>query len=323
MAPSSRIGNNKIVFIEYIRIISIFCVILFHQLGKITGRGIIPDSKTLSGLCGLSCHLVGIAVPFFLFIAGYLYRKPLPGGKTSFLIKKAKRLLIPYLIFTILTMLASGYFDANELYIGGFWHLWFVTTLFWCFAISIFIDYSSKWIWLLIPISLVLTMVSLPSILGLQNFLQWYYFFALGAIVRNNQRGTIKGKWIISIICICVYIAVILIFPFHYREQSIIHAVAISSVIYGIWIMIRDLNLKQTLIVDTLGKCSMGIYVTHYIVLIYLLSSTSFRIFHITSLLQEIPIITTLALAVVAYLVSFLTTMILRTNKWTRVLIGD
>lgn len=321
MVIDSQIENKRIVIIEYIRIISIFCVILFHALGIITGKEIIPNSYDLSILRKISGHLVGIAVPFFLFIAGYLYRKPLPGGKTSFILKKAKRLLLPYPIFTVLTMLASGYFDATELYTGGFWHLWFLTSLFWCFVISVYIDYSSKWIWFLIPISLGLSLVRLPSFLGVQDFVEWYYYFAIGAIVKCH-RINISHKWIVSIACICVYIVVIWIFPFHYRERSIIHAIAISALIYGIWILIKDLKLKLNRVVCLLGQCSMGIYILHYIVLIYLLSSISFRIFHISTLLQAYPIITILGLSIIAYIISFLSTMLLRTSKWTRALIG-
>ena len=321
MAIDSQRENKRIVIIEYIRIISIFCVILFHLLGIMTGKEIIPNSNDLSILRKISGHLVGIAVPFFLFISGYLYHKPSTKNKTSFILKKAKRLLLPYPIFTILTMLASGYFDAIELYTGGFWHLWFLTSLFWCFVISVYIDYSSKWIWILVPISLGLSLVRLPSFLGVQDFVVWYYYFVVGAIVKSHHIN-IRHKWIVSIVCICAYIAVILIFPFHYRERSIIHAIAISALIYGIWILVKDLKLKLNRVVGLLGQCSMGIYILHYIVLICLLSSISFRIFHISTLLQAYPMITILGLSIIAYIVSFLSTMLLRTSKWTRVLIG-
>lgn len=315
------LNNRNIVFIEYIRLVALLSVIFFHIMGMLMNRSYLTHIMTLKYLMFVSNYLVGIAVPFFMFISGFLYKKPAKDQTSAFLRKKAVRLLLPYPIFTVLTMLASGFFEFHYLYDGGFWHLWFLTALFWCFVVSVKIDYSFRIAYVILLVSLMLMYVRLPSFLGIQDFVQWFYFFVLGAIVKNHgilqkiNNGGIVGLLI-------VYATINILLPFHYRERSIAHAIAVSSFIMAIWAVAPKIHFAKSGIVESVGKYSMGIYILHYIVLIFILSSTSFRLFHIKDALTIFSILTIVTILAITLIICYICVFFLRINKWTRCMIG-
>lgn len=313
--------KRQIVFIEYIRLTSLLCVIFFHAMGMLVNRPSLKHIEILRSLMTVSGYMVGVAVPLFLFISGYLYKRPEKGQSLPFLRKKAIRLLVPYPIFTALTMLVSGFFDYHYLYSGGFWHLWFLTSLFWCFVISQIIDYESRIAYALLPFGLAMMLIKLPTFVGLQDFVQWYYYFALGAIIKNNDLVQKCNKRAIFVLII-IYAFINILWPFHYRERSIVHAIAISALILAIWIILQKLRLKKNSLVSSIGRQSMGIYVLHYAALIFILSSTSFKVFHFNDTMQTLPTLTITIIIVMTLTVCYVMSMLLNSNRWTRYLIG-
>ena len=179
-------GNRK-NHIEILRCLSLLGVILFHTMGFLDDRNLVDVSPTVLAIQQFSVYFVGIAVPMFMFMSGYLYK---PVGKHEiipFIMKKVLRLLLPYFVFSSLIMLTSGFFSFKELF-QGFWHLWFLWALFWCFIFSVFIDYSKKYalIVLLCAFGMGGWEIELPA--WSRDFVQWYYFFALGAIIREHAQ---------------------------------------------------------------------------------------------------------------------------------------
>ncbi len=72
-------------------------------------------------------------MPIFMLISGYLYGLGKIEGKyqdkKAFLLKKAKRLGVPYLFWgTVMLILMPNYYSAAN-YINGFSHLWFLYSL--------------------------------------------------------------------------------------------------------------------------------------------------------------------------------------------------
>lgn len=164
-------GNRYLFHIEILRTFALLCVIVFHVVGMIDSR--IPLFSTLpmkNFILQTTSQLVGLAVPLFLFIAGYLYKPVAKNQTITFIRKKLARLWIPYCAFTILIMLISDFFDFRSFISGGFYHLWFLTALFWCFICSLLVDYSSYWSFVLLPITLAVSLVHIPPFLGLQDF---------------------------------------------------------------------------------------------------------------------------------------------------------
>ena len=309
-------SGRNLIFIEALRTFSLLGVILFHVLAMLENR--LPEeakTSTLLLLAKLSTYYVNIAVSLFMFISGYLLKRPI--DKTQilpFAKKKLVRLWLPYCAVTVLIMLTSGFFSYENILKGNFWHLWFLTALFWCFMFSIIVDYSSKYALLLLPISLVLYLVDIPPILGFYDFMRWYYFFALGALIRQYPSFI---NWIeryyMLVVLVIFYVIVKLYVPFSYRSPSIIHYLAESAIIFPIWLLFSRFHFyKSAKFFISIGECSMGIYVLHYWFLIYILSSTTFTIFQIPAFIATYPIWTVFVIVGVTFAMSYIATKILR-----------
>lgn len=325
----AKMEQKRIIHIELLRIFSLLCVILFHAIGMLYNKFPLEKLTFLGNkIQQISILLVGIAVPLFMFIAGYLYKPVKRKEIIIFIRKKVVRLLLPYTLFTVLIMLSSGFFSFTMLLGGGFYHLWFLTALFWCFMISICINYSKRITFLILPVSLGCSMICLPEFLGIQDFVQWYYYFVLGALIKSHPRIlTIIRRYYIGIPFILFYIIIVSLIPFHYRVPSILHSLAISVLIIAVWGLIErvdNINIikKYNKVILSIGKCSMGIYILHYWFLIYLLSNTVLQIFKISMLIKEHLLLIILMITLIAFTFCYIVTMICRKNKYGKVLLG-
>lgn len=320
-------NNRNFIHIEILRTLALLSVILFHTAVMLINKT--PHTESIDiwpAITYGSSLLVGIGVPLFMFMAGYLYKPVLKSQITSFIRKKALRLWVPYLIFTILIMISSGFFDFRAIWEGRFWHLWFLPSLFWCFIISILIDYRSKWALMFFPFSIVCSLIPLPAFLGIQDFTGVFPFFVLGALIKYHPHSLIFLKrYRLSIPLACFYIFVNLLIPFHYRNPSLIHSISISAIILSIWCFIDNSSHLQRsgVYFFSIGICSMGIYILHYWILIYLLSSTSFRIFNLSTFMHNYPLTTFIVLVAATFIICYAITLLLRKYKWGRFLLGE
>lgn len=239
-------SKRNLIYVEVLRTFSLLGVMVFHVMTMLGSR--LPETSetfSLSLLMKGSGYYVNLSVAMFMFISGYLYRKP--NGKVeviSFLKKKLLRLWLPYCTISLLIMLTSGFFNVWGIFRGDFWHLWFLTALFWCFMVSIAVDYSSKWMCCgVLLASLIVSLVKIPPILGLRDFSQWYYFFALGAIVRHHPSILkLIEKYHLWIVCLLFYIIIKVYVPFSYRTPSIVHNCAETAILLSIWLLFSRLK---------------------------------------------------------------------------------
>ena len=128
--------RNKKIYIEILRCFSLLGVILFHTMGFLDDHHMVDGKPIALAIHKFSVFFVGISVSMFMFISGFLYKPVEKHEVGSFVKKKALRLLLPYFVFSSLIMLSGGSFDTKELF-QGFWHLWFLLALFWCFMFSL------------------------------------------------------------------------------------------------------------------------------------------------------------------------------------------
>lgn len=320
-------GNRK-NHIEILRCLSLLGVILFHTMGFLDDRNLVDVSPTVLAIQQFSVYFVGIAVPMFMFMSGYLYK---PVGKHEiipFIRKKVLRLLLPYFVFSFLIMLTSGFFSLKELF-QGFWHLWFFWALFWCFIFSVFIDYSKKYALIVLLCAFVMGgwEIGLPA--WSRDFVQWYYFFAFGAIVRSHVRVTeIIKRYYLWIPMVLSYVVTVCIVPFQYRSPSAIYELAISAIVVVLFLVVESLTSKMQLnefikkSILSVGRCSMGIYIFHFWLLIYMLSTTSIRVFHIEAFIRSIPVLTILGLVIANFLLCYILTALISRNKIGKLLLG-
>lgn len=102
------LGNIRLDWLDKLRTITIFMVVLYHVGGVYEGAGmwasfwIVDDPNTLTwvGIMGIVFDIM--VMPIMFFIAGYLVPHSLKSGTTrDFIVKKFKRLMIPWLIAVV------------------------------------------------------------------------------------------------------------------------------------------------------------------------------------------------------------------------------
>ena len=138
----------------------------------------------------------------FFFLSGAVLRLRPIGAPGPFLVKKARRLLLPYYLCGLAWMLPvkalSGFYTLQALpaALGDFLlgggdagHLWFLWALFWCMAVFALLERLLKlegrpWLFCALPLVLgaVLQLLAphLPVWLALRQFGQQFLWFALG-----------------------------------------------------------------------------------------------------------------------------------------------
>ena len=191
--------------ISLMRVFCIFSVVAFHVYQM---TWCMPGQEGRFGSeIGNICYnlyyvpidnvLINIGMPLFTVISGYLFFWQISIGKlTSWrqvLVKKAKRILIPYIAFSIPFMATTGVFFKTHIWIafinGSYWHLWFLPTI----MLSFIIGYATrKWMgniatcFLLIAIFATLRFTHhlwLPEdfpITKVTSLTKWYVWFAVG-----------------------------------------------------------------------------------------------------------------------------------------------
>ena len=186
--------------IVLMRVFAILGVVAFHVYQMTYTAGHFPENikEVLGALYFLpiSCVLINIAMPLFLAISGYLFYWQLQRGKLTtwreMLAKKAQRIIVPYLAFSVVMLLTTGHFTEFNSWIpvvrGGYWHLWFLPALLWCFITG----YALKTLmvrWWGASIILVVSFIVqcmpkfLPPLFGLYNLTPWFLWFALGGVI--------------------------------------------------------------------------------------------------------------------------------------------
>lgn len=199
--------NNQTI--QVMRGIAIAVVLLRHAIAQVNADAILGGTEQI---------IICFHMPVFFVIAGYLFQKQLgkyqTETKAKFLIDKARRLLIPYVFWTVLlwigvqvacklspviltklTVIGFAPMSVGNLIYGLLTyqvyyteHLWFLYVLFLLFAINIFTQKvgASRYsvvIWLLI--GLVTLFVDFPHII--ERTMLWGIFFEFGRIAQKHS----------------------------------------------------------------------------------------------------------------------------------------
>lgn len=93
--------TKQIEWINILRGFAIFLIVFGHSIGY---------SK---GLTGLSRYLSSFYVPLFFFISGYLFQENKEEKLIPFMKRKTKRILIPYFVFALLSLIPYYLFAGN------------------------------------------------------------------------------------------------------------------------------------------------------------------------------------------------------------------
>lgn len=306
----SIMKNNKIV---NIRALAILIVVLGHSIILYSkGWWFYQSIYSVPFLDKLKNFINIIQMPLFFSISGFLFYYSLNKKSKfkNFLIKKSKRLLIPFIIIGICWMIPikllvhyAGYQDLSFLKIIGTLflgtdsgHLWYLPTLFIIFIIVFIMKkiLDKKYDIIIAIILLIISYISMNLNIYpyLNQALYYLYYFYIGFLINKYQTKNINIYLLLGI-TISSFILLIT-----FNNIKLLEYIFTTLFIFLIYQIISN---KENKIIQIISENSYGIYLIHspliYITYTYLTNINpimvvfiNFVIFGIIALLLSILI---------------------------------
>lgn len=325
--------------ISILRACCILVVVFFHCYGMMYAEAHFPE--TISEYKNLyfipnQCVFINIAMPMFVFISGYLFEFLLQKGKYptwgNLLQKKGVRILLPYFVFGLFFMATTSNWHPFKLFNGGYWHLWFLPMLFWCFILGYSIYKMQLHLWtelLLVVISFITSLMPkfIPTWMGLHNITIWFYWFYIGMFTYKHREFIYSyfRKYKLSLPLLLSSISIIVFFPVEYGDDiwfgNIAVTICIASICY-LMNIVKWSEHKLTSIIDKFSSYSFGIYIWHNWVAMMLISQTSQNLFGLPALATNHTILFPLCFSLLTLVISLFLSWCMIKTKIGRFLIG-
>lgn len=310
-------------YINWVKAFAVVSVVMYHTAERL-------QLSTVDGF--ISTYFLSI----FFYIAGYLTHLK---TNWAFIEKKAKRMLIPLISFSIIYVIflccwenhSIGFTIKEMLMDDAKRGYWFVYTLFTCMTLVWALNWitakAPKWLqWVVLSLPWILV-VLLPRImpqstyymLSLASFRRYYPFYLFGIISQLPQcQKWMESKWYQRNLVIgYVGLTISYLSTMQQNSASMQFATWMAVNVFGclFWIEMGKLiseYCKSNVVINALSSDSLGIYLIQFIYLALLLP-----------LMQNLALDTWLIFAiytVIVLIISLATTWGLRTNKYTRYL---
>jgi len=263
----------RINFVDQLKGLAILLVVMGHiYIYKIT------DKPLITGI------IYTFHMPLFMILAGYVSTKSIENSihsKISFIKRKFRTLMVPYLSFSIIygLIMAGPHSIITMEYKAPFW---FLLILFILHLVKLIINkYIDKNLifagYIVCSIgALYLLAILFPTVSTISRL--WYYliWFYIGYIIRKYKwmDNVVRNNPIVMIAALLIYLIISLIV---YLNTSNIFNSDLRNLFTGIsasvvLIYLFNLSIKFSIgikkILSYLGKKSLDIYVIHYFFLI-------------------------------------------------------
>ena len=213
--------KEKNITIDYLKAFAIILVVLGHSLGYYNEN---IDSLSIS-IKTVYLIIYSVHVPLFFFLAGFLCH---PQGKKEFYRKKIKRIIIPFITFTILKLIYGfviqpSLLHGNSLYeqitqaIFGDYY-WFSYSMFTMYLISPYFcakaNKTKRLIYFILFLLIINIFISLMKISIIPNYFQilrtikFLPFFLAGILFQDKKQYFIDlyKKYKIALLTIAIII---------------------------------------------------------------------------------------------------------------------
>ncbi len=311
-------------------------VILAHISVMYTADGAFHCAGSSNFLVALSTYIYSFHMPVFFMISGCVYGFCIRAGKYrkpgQFLLKKAKRLLLPYVVYGLLVVVPVVYFcGLSDKSIPQAWlqdiglaiqprHLWYVFVLFEIFILTVPLRSlcEKRPLIVLLLSAAVFAAATLLIPKGCTNYLQYQnlltyqlYFFlgvALDACFDTVRKWTLRLKWLWILLPIAqgTWLLVCNRCP---------ALKPLFALLGCVWVLCGAILLNEYLprfgnscFIKSLGDCGYGIYLLHPMMV--------YGIFFFVRDWNVSPLLLTLAVFVTVTAVSWL--LMLLWHKLTR-----
>lgn len=284
----------RLVNIDFLRPLIILLIVVNHVFAIYAGVWDSPweNAENIEIYKWIQRVAICCSLQLFTFISGYIYAFQVKrAGIQSFkqlILKKAHRLLIPYVFFGTLYYFligSGGNYSVDSFFqqlLHGKSHLWFLLMLFWCFVIHWIIirlthQNSSKMMYLVILLSLFFYFISpvVTSFLCLKQAFMYYVFFCVGFLSYDMFKPNIKVTLALTI----SYVFLFVIFYYYVDHRSTIgmyplyKIIELTTKLVGVFCFMslaytftqtRHQLSKQYL---SLTSLSFGVYIYHQFVI--------------------------------------------------------
>lgn len=263
---------KRLIAFDIARAICVILVVLGHYL---------PDNAP-DWYAKINSVIYLVHMPLFFFASGYVFASKTNGEFSygGFLLKKVKRLIIPYLTTSLIILCVklvaqqftivdhpvsfSSFYQILYLPEAGY-YLWFIMALWWMFVISPLCRTKTTRL-VLLSISIILHFV--PSIFHndvfcLNNFQRMYVFFNLG-VICTYFSAVIKQHLNMFVSLVAFIICVLL----NNIIANNVFILFISAVI-GIACVMKIAFLLESHTNNPITICSLKIYVSSYIIYLF------------------------------------------------------
>lgn len=300
-------SKKFLVDVAAIRLFLILMLVFYHAFAIYTGGWEPPYSNFPSNntyyWMGLWSH--GFQLEAMVFISGLLWGysqslHPKVQGIVKPIGKKAKRILLPSMLFSVIYYWM--FYDMNEPWyvivlsiLNGCGHLWFLPMIFWCFVSIVLINHllrftppDSHLLTIIVALSILFPPIDLPF--RLSSFVSYFPFFFMGVLVYNGKHGCFQKQlkrircWgVVALLAIYTIGVAIEAYIQGYvvdgtfqkvirlMGMRIVHIVAVVCMIGAIYTIANNSGLKKKLsnipVLITLSGYCYGVYIYQQFIL--------------------------------------------------------
>ncbi|MBD2447965.1 acyltransferase family protein [Nostoc sp. FACHB-152] len=347
--------QNRLIWVDYVRVIANFCVIFLHSAAPLLYQfKKIPDSYWIIG--NIYDSAVRMCVPLFFMLSGYLLLEKQETFK-SFFNKRFKRILIPLVAWSIFYILWRFYYQGDIKAISfsslisllvspAAPHLWFLYALIGIYLylplLKLIVKYADNKL-LSYYIGLWFLAVSVPPIAQRLNITNWIDVSSISGYSGYLVIGLILGKktitkryaivaTILALCSICITIVGTHLFTVYYGDffdyfykylsPNIIIFSCSTFVLIKYYTSMSAFAKNEILlsIIRSLSSASLGMYLVHPVFL-NLLENGNFGFFLSAS--YGNPIYSIPLTAIITFICSYLTILLIKKIVFMRIIIGE
>ena len=333
---------SRLQYIAVLRAMAMLVVVAFHTYGYMYASHFPQSREGYNAIyyTANQCVFINVAMPLFTAIAGFLFAWLHQQGRYQdywqMIRKKALRLLLPFAVFGTLMMATTGVpFQPWMLYRGSISHLWYLTALFWCFAVGGITQRhlarsrrcACRW-WRVFFLLLFANSLAdhIPALLGVQYLLRQYEWFLLGQLLAacHNPVFGFIGTWHLGIPLMLPFAILSWFFPDPYEPECWHTRVMVAGFLIGLFplteLICANCPEKALRPFEWLGKFTFGIYIFHNWIGPYMISRTAKRLLPLEQLALDHVVLFPFLLTATIIVVSFALTWLMMKNRFGKML---